>query len=396
MSVMSISGADGEREIHEAGLDYPALVAKWVGETIPELEAAICTGEISQLVEKPEIEEILGKDITALYQAIAQAKTAHDPVFRRGWTNLLLEDFQLALRPPRKLFKAKSLLGQSEVDNWLVGRNPPPLSVGHYQGEVALRFEQALSARRWGIWFEFNDELLARVYSLLLVQSALKRLSSNLKNLWNIEATFLSGQSNLSSEAKWNIEATGRRFEHLMLDVLNEFGPHASYAPLAEDILERTDIRVRFPSIKRKHGARIQVSLTADPENHRRKIGAMYLHHEYICLTPLDLAMCAFSPPSVPLFKDFPWNEFWDSLGGKHPDVNALARALHELFIDALSFSVLHPFGPMWLLPSTLRKLIRVFAEQGAIETTLHVRAREATGWRRVGSVDTFTRKQKI
>ena len=71
---MSISGADGEREIHEAGLDYPALVAKWVGETIPELEAAICTGEINQLVEKPEIEEILGKDITALYQAIAQAK----------------------------------------------------------------------------------------------------------------------------------------------------------------------------------------------------------------------------------------------------------------------------------------------------------------------------------
>ena len=45
-----------------------------------------------------------------------------------------------------------------------------------------------------------------------------------------------------------------------ILDILNEDERYARVAPLIEDFLEKTDLRVRYPRLKRKRGGRVQVT----------------------------------------------------------------------------------------------------------------------------------------
>jgi hypothetical protein len=206
-----------------------------------------------------------------------------------------------------------------------------------------------------------------------------------------METTYLAGFSKLSSTARYDHEGIGGRFEHLMYDVLNELEQQARFAPLAEDVLERTDLRVTYPSLSRRNGARIQVSLAAVASHHQRKIGSLYLPGEFICLTPMDLALCALFPPAAPVFEGFGWEVFWASLGEKHQNEDELARVLHDIFVDALSFPRLHPLGPLWILPPPLRQFIRAFTEYCAAETTGQIREREQTGRKWRGSVRKFT-----
>ena len=372
--------------------DYLAMVSVWVAETIPEMEAGIHGGTLAELIERPDVQEVVGSAVVERYRTISVEKLKHDPVFRANWTRKFIEVFQRSIRPPRKIFFARADVPRQVLRLWSVTDPvPPSIVANHYQGEVTLRADQVLSARRWGSWFSFEDELLERFYLTFLIGRSLQTLASNIKNLWNIEATYLSEQSNLDTAPAWNSELRGGQFEHLMLDVLNELAPLARPAPLAEDILERTDLRVTCPNIKRKGGARVQVSLTADPESHERKVGAMYLPREFILLTPLELAVCAIDPPAVPKFDAFPWKAFWASFGGECKDEYAFAQELRRLFTDALAFPVEHPLGPMWILPPPLRQFIRIFVEHGAAETTNCVRERLEKSQRKVDSVHKYT-----
>ena len=77
--------------------------------------------------------------------------------------------------------------------------SPPSIAAAHRQGKVVLRPEQVLSARAWGIWFAFEDDLLERFYMNFLVQRvqrARQRLACNIINLWNLEAIHRSGHLN--------------------------------------------------------------------------------------------------------------------------------------------------------------------------------------------------------
>ena len=264
--------------------------------------------------------------------------------------------------------------------------------VRHYQGEVILRDDQAVSVRRWGIGFHFANQNLSKAYSDHLIRSALSRLESDICSLRYVETTYLAGYSKLAPTARYDYDGIGKRFENLMYDVLNECEQHARFAPLVEDLLEKTDLRISFPLLDRRGGARIQVSLAAEAEHHRNKIDALVLPDEFICLTPMDLARCAIAPPPVTLFENFGWEHFWSSLGAKIQDENELARMFHGLFVDALSFPRLHPLGPMWILPPILRQFIRVFTEHRAFETTNNIRARERIKGKWRGSACKFTK----
>jgi hypothetical protein len=377
--------------------DYPALVSTWVGETIPELEAALINGTLEERLEDPAVEEVIGRALVARYRELAKEKLKHDAAFRSSWTRVFVQAFQLSLQTPKKLFPAGAIYTKKKKKKerlWSIAdATPPELCVRHYQGEVNLRPDQVVAARHWGIWFEFEHDLLGRAYAAYLIRSALSRLESNISNLWNIEATFLAGFSKLSPHARWGHADFGGRFEHLMLDILNELALHSRFAPLAEDVLERTDLRVTYPSVQRKGGGRIQVSLVAKPELHQKKVEALYLGDELIFLTPFDLATFAVSPPAVPLLQNFGWSEFWASLGGMQQDVGDLAKLLHDLFVDSLLFPPSHPNGPMWLIPPPVRKLIRIFTEHHAMTTAEQVKKREETGRRSPNSAERFTSK---
>ncbi len=379
---MSTGSTDSANAGDNWGTDDPSLVATWVAETIPELEAALHDGTLAELIQRPELKERIGESLVSRYQEMAAAKMKHDRDFRQSWTAIFVQMLQALLQPPKKCFPATAGISRGKIRTLLVS---------HHQGDVTLRDDQVLSARRWGIWFEFEDENLARAYSDHLMRSALQKLESDICSLRYVETTYLAGYSKLSSTARYDHEGIGGRFEHLMCDVLNELDQQARFAPLAEDVLERTDLRVTYPFLSRRKRARIQVSLAAVAAHHRNKIGSLYLPGEFICLTPMDLALCALSPPTVPLLESFGWEDFWASLGEKHQNEDELARVLHDIFVDALSFPRLHPLGPMWILPPPLRQFIRAFTEYCAAETTGQIREREQHGRKWRGSVRKFT-----
>lgn len=362
--------------------NVPSHVAARIAQIIPELETGVHEGTIETLLKMPGLEQKIGTVLYNRYTSIAEVGMEHDRVFRQSWIAVFLKIFQTSLQPPKKSFPAKAGKNCGKICTLLVN---------HHQGDITIRPDQAISARRWGIWFDFDSDSLDQTYSEQLVRTAIQKLESNICSLRYLEMTYLSGKSRLPSTAMYDHDGFGKRFENLMQNVLNEFEQRSRFATLAEDLLERTDLRVKYPSISRRKGARIQVSLVAKAEHHRDKIAALHLPGEFICLTPMDLALCAISPPSCTLFESFPWEELWASLGKKHENEDELAKMLHDLFVDSLSFPHLHPLGPLWILPPPLRQYIRIFTEHCATETTCQIREREKTGPYFRGSVRKFT-----
>jgi len=363
--------------------DLISKVASQVIESILELEAALQDRKLDELIGRPELVDKIGISMTRCYTDIAERKLRHDYNFRQKWIEVFIKMFQISLQCPQKNYPAR--LGPQY-------RRVHTILASGYQGDVILSDNQAVSVRRWGIGFDFEDEKLAKRYFDNLVRLALSNLESNICSLRYIETTYMSGYSRLSSDAKYEYDGIGKRFEHLMYDTLNEQEQHARFAPLMEDLLEKTDLRISYPSLKRRGGARIQVSLSANPDFHRDKVDALHLPEEFIFLTPLDLAHCAISPPELPLFENFEWDVFWASLGEKYQDEIELAHILHDLFVDALSFPRLNPHGPMWILPPTLRQFIRIFTEYRANEATNCIRIREQSKGVWIGTSRKFTR----
>lgn len=82
-----------------------------------------------------------------------------------------------------------------------------------------------------------------------------------------------------------------RAFERLMVDVLNEERHAAHLARLAEDYLEKTDVRyLARTHIGRPNGARIQVLLLTNPDLYKEKIAGIGNPEHFVLLSPIDLA----------------------------------------------------------------------------------------------------------
>ncbi len=361
----------------------PGVFARHVGEAIRELETSLAEGSLLQRIEKPELQYLVGPLLTERYRSMATEPLQHNPIFRANWINLLLEEFQAALHTPIRTFPATASSQWTPQDP-----TPPSLTVVRGPINTFVRPDQVLSARSWGTGFTFDDKDLERFYTAFIVHRALNRLASNIKFLWNIEATFLSGNSKLTTEPQWR-QGKASKFEHLMIDVLNEETATAVPAPLAEDILERTDLRVYYPGIKRKEGSRVQVSLTAIPELHDNKVRTLFVPDEYIILTPVELARSAKHPPAHPLFENFPWDDFWSCFGGKL-NIHDLAWKLYDLFHEAISFPPRHPLGPMWHLAPVLRWFIRIYTQHRAEKSTDAFYERQKTV-REIDSVHKYT-----
>jgi len=166
--------------------------------------------------------------------------------------------------------------------------------------------------------------------------------------------TYLSGFSHLGTEATWTPESRGGLFEHLILDVLNELAVVGQHASLAEDILEKTDLMVKFKSVPQNPVARVQVALISNPELHEQKVGSLHAPNELVVLTPLELAKCAVHPPNTPAFEMVKHRAFWAPFDGGGSDEIKLAHQIYQLFEDTFGMPTTHPLGPMWILPPTL------------------------------------------
>jgi hypothetical protein len=168
-----------------------------------------------------------------------------------------------------------------------------------------------------------------------------------------------------------------------MLDILNEEDHHARRARLFEDFLEKTDLRVSYPELVRKHGARVQVTSIIEPEQHKTKRQAIKLAEEFVFLSPLSLAEfvnslrghtpVAWTSDTLP----FALTTLWGCLGVKPLDVPQLACELKRIMFGAMTGMPNSPLGPMVRVPLPIRQLIRLFVETHAMACTSRLRKRE-------------------
>jgi hypothetical protein len=254
----------------------------------------------------------------------------------------------------------------------------------------ALRFDQMLDARFWRIGFAFDTRDLSDAFARQVVRSVTRRLASDLLNLHKILERLSS--KTLTRELKIVPHPSERRFEHLILDILNEDLRHATVPPLLEDFLEKTDLRVKYPELKRNRGARVQVTSITVPEHHETKLQAIKLPEELVFLSPISLAefvdsMRRHSPvgeaSGTPSFASA---SLWDCLEVKPADVPELASELKRIMFRALTGIPSSPLGPMVRVPLPIRQLIRVFVETHAVASTRRLRERERANSRNIAN----------
>jgi hypothetical protein len=163
-------------------------------------------------------------------------------------------------------------------------------------------------------------------------------------------------------------------------------------APLVEDFLEKTDLRVKYPGLERRHGARVQVTSMVAPDLHKTKLQAIKLAEEFVFLSPLSLAEFVDSlkghnpASSISGTPSFALSSLWSCLGVKPIDVPELASELKRIMFDALTGTPDSPLGPMVRVPLPVRQLVRLFVETRAIESTSRLRTREKANSRNLAS----------
>jgi len=169
----------------------------------------------------------------------------------------------------------------------------------------------------------------------------------------------------------------GRGFEQLMIDVLNEHYPCARHAPLYEDFFEKTDLRLHVRGLRRRRGARAQVTRTVDPEQHAAKLGQIHNVDEFVILSPLALAR-AFQAPDASGLEPEDRALFWQCFPEQPTTEIELAAALRDVLVAAMAKPASGPRGPMAAVPEPIRLLIQAHAQSDAFAATKRLRKRLA------------------
>jgi hypothetical protein len=365
-----------------------ADVCREICEYIEGLERAFEAGELSSRLTSGGFEQVLGPLLYETYGKLADKAPGPLHHLRLDAVRALLAQLQNDLVPTQ--------IAQAEVhvppegDLWAAepaAGSPTRLRFKLVDASFAgasrtiLRFDQMLDARFWRIGFTFEALDLCDAFSQEVVRSATRRLASDLLGLQKILEHF----SPKTPERELRIvpHPSDRRFEHLILDILNEDVRHAYVALLVEDFLEKTDLRVKYPELKRRRGGRVQVTSIVAPELHKTKLEAIKLAEEFVFLSPLSLAEFVDSlqrrtpDSSISGTPSFALAPLWDCLEVKPMDVHQLASELKRIMFRALTGTPDSPLGPMVRVPLPIRELIRLFVETRAIASTSRLRERQ-------------------
>ena len=221
-------------------------------------------------------------------------------------------------------------------------------------GGLVLRPDQALSARYWGIGFNLDSDENNYLLEDYVFGSSVNRLVQMLRDLELVESQFLRTHY---ENAHILPSRGGADFEQLLIDVINEHGFKARHAPLAEDLLEKTDLRVRVGGVHRKRGARVQVTTMIDPLLYQSKLAAIDRLEEIVVLSPASIARFV-NDTGMALLKE-------------------QATRIRESLFAALERRHKSPMGPFVSVPEDLRSAIREFIELDAARSTDALRDRE-------------------
>ncbi len=247
-------------------------------------------------------------------------------------------------------------------------------------GQVTLRIDQAIAVRAWGIGLEIDDQPTADAVATVLLRLAIHRVAMDLRGLEDIERWL--ARRPIAEDASDDIhivpDILGRRFEQLMLDILNEHEPMARRAPLVEDFIEKTDLRIQVPDLNRRRGARIQVTQTTYPERLEQKLARIRNLKEFIILSPRSLADALDHEEGTELLSPADLSQFWSSFSHPPMTVDEMAAGIKRLFRKAMDRGDEDPRGPIAFVPEPLRRLVVAYVTAEAYRSTSELRERES------------------
>ena len=333
------------QELGSRRRDLEAMVAR--------LEEAYADGNLDELLGDPGLPALMGGDLVEVYRELAGKRRRPSPVRAQAVPSLLagLDDY---LQEPRHTF----------------------------DGGGGLRESQMLAARFWGHEFRFADSAETVQFTTALFQVAAARLAGDVRDLGRIEQ-WLRRKPKLGDSLQLMADREGRRFEHLLLDVLNEQTDMAVRAGLAEDFLEKTDLRVHVPGVKRRRGARVQVTRLAHRERLNRKLSRVEHVGEFVVLSPWTLAGALLGPNRDAWIPATEREAVWACLPHAPARVEELASTLRSMLTPVESDADRTPWGPASSVPEPLRHAVRAFVVHEAHRATSVLREREQRTGRR-------------
>lgn len=382
---------------HVKDMDWPNI-SHWeldefyrgIRRNIIALEAAYEAGQLRPALAGTGVAEALGPRITQSYTGLLETPPGRLQRFRLTAIHSLLSQLR------EDLFAVKHLATAEVVE-----RGPPRESSGPQDmpqparpriERVRARFEdgedvlmdrrQVLAARFWGIGFDFQELESTDEIARSIARLSASKLASDISQL----RTILLGRGPRTPGDSLAIAASpeSRRFEHLILDILNETEHCARMAPLAEDFREKTDMRVSYPALRRRRGARVQVTQTTHQKWHDAKRSDIKAVEEFVFLSPRTLAEFLGSAPTPATPSDIGLHPrqaaaAWANFEGKPGCLDELAQGIKTVLLDALQLPWLDPRGPIAGVPSAIRVLVREFVRHEAFRSTDAIRHREAT-----------------
>ena len=280
------------------------------------LEEAWAEGTLGTRLEDRELLRVVGPEIGAIYGQVARSRSKGPTPFRRNSIHAILEPVKELLSEPQRAFRATKLevtpprsdspaaepdpsAELDDLDAPLVTSPLKAIAVETPSGPIRLPIAQVAAVRAWGIGFEFDDPEVANAAAQTLVDLTLHRVAVDLRDLVDIERWLRRRTARASSAAATAAleelvhivpDAGGRLFEQLILDLLNEEQLVARRAPLREDFIEKTDLRVHVPRLNRRRGARVQVTQTIFQDRLEQKLARIPRVNEFVILSPRSLA----------------------------------------------------------------------------------------------------------
>ncbi|MFO1008959.1 MAG: hypothetical protein U1F29_02740 [Planctomycetota bacterium] len=359
---------EGTRDLARA---FEALAAG-----VRDLEAGLYAGTLERELAREDLALAVGPEVLASYAALVDARAPSAGARRTETVRQLLEETRAELVRVERSFPAELAPGSLTED----ARLAHGARVRVLDGDGALlRLDQAISARFWGIAFEFrepaHEDLLART----LLRDAAANLATDLTDLARIlvrigeEERFPSLVPTLKNRA----------FERLIVDVLNEDRRAAHSARLAQDYSQKTDLRYDTArGLGRQRGARVQVTSLTSVHLHDQKLARIVQRDKLVFFSPIELARLLDAelhgrrPFHAPIDREL-LTRLWSALGTP-ATVGELANAFAQRFRNALSDPASDPRGPLARLPAPVRELVREFVDKSAVRSTRLLRAYEA------------------
>jgi hypothetical protein len=331
-----------------------------IADAVQELEACWRKGTLSACLSREDTRTLVGISLVEAYERLSFAPDEGICRCRADWVDNALEEFKGAWKPPVLAFVSDRA---DESGNHVVQ---------HQGGEVAMRSDQIVAVRFWGVGIDLNGVERSVDVANFMLRRALCRLAGDISCLGRVCRAYVNGRFHPESVRK-SCQGKGILFEHLIADVLNEDDFRAIQAPLAEDLFEWTDLRVRYPDLDRKNGARVQVKLIGREALHAQRMSRCRHPEGYVVVSPLQLASHVESFFESDLGGEVEAG-FWECLGAEPVDRPELATALLRIFDSAILEPVRHPLGPMVKVPVPIRCLVRSYVKAKSFDAAKHMR----------------------